>query len=216
MRAAPIAAALAMVVALGSAVPADAAPPRSAQRFADAALRAKVAINALRPEISRSLREADLGRCGDLGDQAPARAERTAGALIDLALAQALLGPTQPVLERFVADLEAIPTRDPALRSGRAAWRESVAALGRLPAFDQPCAALERWAKAGWSPAARPPVPVAEIERLDSDRLDERFDRGVARAARRLRRLGISAGAAKRFTGETLFEDAVDEIVVVE
>lgn len=125
----------------------------------------------------------------------------------------AVFGPTRPALERLVADLKAIPTRDPLLRSGRAAWRAFVAGIAAYPFIDRPCRRLEAWANSGWEPDLRPPIDVAafrQAERIDSDALPGK----LRRAGRRLRELGVSRGEAERFTGSTLFDD-IDDLTTV-
>ena len=123
--------------------------------------------------------------------------------------------PARPVLHQIVGDLEAIPTRDPILRSGRAAWRVVVQYFDRFPRIEAPCEQLERWAGSGWRASARPDFDFAAFEQLieGEDVGIETAERKLQRAARRLRRLGVSKGDAKRFTGDTLFDDVPDEVV---
>ena len=48
--------------------------------------------------------------------------------------------PIRPALDTFLAELERIPTNDPALRGGRAGWRTEIDIIRRLPSTPDPCA----------------------------------------------------------------------------
>jgi hypothetical protein len=204
--------AVAIAGLLVSAAPADAGSRSSAQRFADAALRTKVRIGAVVPAVKRSAREIWEPCAGLPESEPPARAKPQ----IDVLEVSIILGPvfphTQPVLERFVADLEAIPTNDPALRSGRAAWRESVRREAAIPIVERPCELYAAWAATGYAPEAAPVLPVAEYEAAmrGLDELEARSARKKDRAARRLRRLGVREPSARRFAGAGMFR-ALDD-----
>lgn len=191
------------------AAAAQAAPPSSAQRFADAALRMKIAVNAQKAEVSRRLEELDLFRCVRAVENAPERVSDRVFTIIGVAFLQPMLDVATPALHQLVRDLDAIPTRDPILRSGRAAWRASIAGLARWPRVDAPCDALERWRDAKWRASAAPKFSLRALERLIEE--SEADSQKLRRAARRLRELGVSRGAAERFTGDTMLEELIEE-----
>ena len=195
---------LLLAVVLATAAPAGAAPTRTAQRFSDAVLHARVAIKAQRDEFRERWEALNLELCFEALDGAPERAADRAGLVVGLGLSTTFNDLLLPHLRQVVAELDAVPTRDRVLRSGRAAWREMVRLLGGIPRVEDPCGQLARWRDAGWAPEAAPPVPDYDIEALE--KRGDRLERKLKRAARRLRRLGLSRAAARRFTGETLLE----------
>lgn len=66
-----------------------------------------------------------------------------AAALVALALIQPVVEVSKAPLRQMVSDLEAIPTRDPALRTGRAARRQSLVDFERFRGIEQRCHVLE-------------------------------------------------------------------------
>jgi hypothetical protein len=65
---------------------------------------------------------------------------------------------------------------------------------------DDPCDALEAWRRAGFAPSAAP-VDLDALEARDSSAAEDK----IARAARRTQRLGVSPGAARRYTAAGMF-----------
>ncbi len=206
-----LAAALATAVFSIAALPAVAQPPpaddrAAAREFSYAAYRLRVAVKATVPEIDRRLAAVD---CFDELDSFPDRVEDELADLVAAAYVDALIGPSVPAFERFVAELARVPVADPALRSGRAAWRRRAADLAALaPVPADLCAQIARWRKAGYARSARPALDTGPIERLAE--ADTR-DRKLAAAARRLRELGVARGTAERFTGDAIFEGLIEE-----
>jgi hypothetical protein len=101
-----------------------------------------------------------------------------------------------------------VPTGDTALRSGRAAWRSSVAHIATFPPDLDICGTLERWRRTGFSRAAAP-------FGLGGDRLGPYAASAatkLAAAERRMRELGVAPGPARRFGGETLLEGIGDDL----
>ena len=188
---------------------ASAAPPRSAQEFADAAGRLAFAIAVQEPAIERSLSSSDFVNCeGALERRVPRRAKERYGHVVALAIIQPLFQPIMPSLRQFVADLDAVPTQDRVLRSGRAAWRETVAVFDTLPVLEDPCGQLTRWSASGFDPAQAPPVPLRTMRTFLAEGAFDGFERKVRAAARRLRQLGISRRAARRFAGDDVVTPA--------
>lgn len=198
---------------LGLLVPAaaaEAAPPKSAQRFADAGLRLTIAVKALKPQFKAGYEALDFKRCGRaLMRDVPERQVERAATIVGIAAVQPLVTLSLPPMQQMVRDLDAIPTSDIALRRGRAAWRKSAALFAALPRLDDPCAQLEAWADAKWREAAAPKVTVADFERFTQ--AGASLERKFKGAVKRLRTLGISRGAAERFTGEKVFNDVIDD-----
>lgn len=217
MRAARRAALVAVARGLAAAVPAAAqAPPAApderaaAREFSFAAYRARVKVKAQGPAIRAALvariDALDDPRCLRAFAAAPQAAQdrvvEAVGIMVGLPLIDGLRAP----VAQLVAELERVPTADPALRSGRAAWRAEAQFLARLPVLPDMCAALEAWRRAGFRPGAAP----IDLERLAGGSLDT-VDAKLGAAAARMRSLGVSAGAARRFTGDNLLDGVVDE-----
>ncbi|HEV3000116.1 MAG TPA: hypothetical protein VGW75_05185 [Solirubrobacteraceae bacterium] len=210
MRRSRLALLLAVAVAVLGAAPAQAAPrTQAAADFADAALHAKVALKAQAGEYRRRERALRVELCMRAIRALPAgyerRARRAVGVFV-VGILRPFIDVLVPVVRQLVADLDAVPTRDRALIGGRAAWRQSLAALERFPAIDRPCERLDEWRASGWDPAKAPPDMTAAIDAMPDD------SRATAAwlevAARRLRQLGVSPAAARRFTGAR-FADAL-------
>ncbi len=139
-------------------------------------------------------------RCDRADDAAPAGREIEV-LLIDLLLAFApAYDPIRPALDMFLAELERIPTNDPALRGGRAGWRTEIDIIRRLPSTPDPCATLQAWRRTGFAPA-KAPIPLDVLVNPAARAAEGK----LAVAARRMGQLGVSAGAARRFTGKGMF-----------
>jgi hypothetical protein len=142
-----------------------------------------------------------------LGGATPAQQQEhlddLVGVLVDL-LAGAMFAPVAQELRTFQAELDRIPTADPLLRSGRAAWRSSVALYVRVrPLPADLCAQLTRWRQAGYAAAARPMLQPEEVRRILEG--SGSVDAKLHLAAGRLVALGVTEGQARRFAGDTLF-----------
>lgn len=199
-------------VLLGGAVgSAEAAAPKSAQRFADAVLRVKERIVAAGPAMSEGFRGFDAcAKWADASEGDPERSEaieRKAALLVQAAVMGPALDPTRPAFDLLIADLDAIPTRDPVLRAGREAWREEVAAIRALPTVQRPCERLRAWHATGYAAASTPAVPFDAYDAFFTPNAQVRRNlRRLEAAAHRLQQLGIRRGAARRFTGDDLYE----------
>jgi hypothetical protein len=197
-----------MAIAVAPAAPAQApaADERAAAReFSFAAYRLRVAILAEEDAIDDKLQNVTLET---LGDDRCDRADEAATGLrgIEVLLTDILLAfapaydPIRPALDTFLAQLEAIPTNDPALRGGRAGWRTEVDIIRRLPSTPDPCAALQAWQRTGFA-EDRAPIPIDAL----TNPAAEASAGKIAVAARRMRQLGVGATAAKRFRGREMF-----------
>jgi hypothetical protein len=203
--------------AAAQAPPAAAPDERAAAReFSFAAYRLRVALKAQQADLEGRLQasiDALLSpRCEDalvaLILLPAARQEPVAVGAGALALSPAIAA-MRPAFQRFQAELERVPTADPALRSGRAEWRTIVASLAAFPAQVDVCATLERWRRARFALSATPfgldEVPGAFDQEAESSPK-------LRRAARRMRQLGVAPGTARRFTGDTLLDGIFEDV----
>jgi len=204
-----ILAVLAAAVALAVPTTATAQAPddrAAAREFSYAAYRLRVAIKARLPEIDQAaaITRAPACRAALQGDALAQRhVEELVGVLVDL-LAGAMFAPVSEQLRTFGGELESIATTDPALRSGRAAWRSSIALYLQVrPLPADLCAQLARWRAAGYAAAAKPDLQPASVRRiLDGSGA---ADLKLHLAAARMVALGVPQGQARRFAGDTLF-----------
>ena len=133
----------------------------AAREFSYAAYRLRVAVKERLPEIQRAASITRAPACrsalsGGTPAQQREHVRRSRRRLVDL-LAGAMFAPVSEQLRTFQAELDRVPTADPALRSGRAAWRESIALYLQVrPLPSDLCAQLGRWRTAGYAAAARP------------------------------------------------------------
>jgi hypothetical protein len=185
--------------------PATVSDERAAAReFAVAAERLRVELVAAEPSMEArgqaALRALDDPRC----DRAEAAAEGSRR--IDVMSARAILGtgraydPARAPLERFLAEIDRIRTADRVLRGGRAGWRSAVLYLRTIPSVADPCGALDGWRRARFAASAAP-VDLEAVRRRGRSASEDK----VARAARRMRRLGVSTTAATRYTAAGMF-----------
>jgi hypothetical protein len=196
--------------------PAVPAPPderAAAREFSFAAYRARLAVKAQKPAIEAALNarlEAlDDPRCERAVNAAPRAAEDAVLAMTIVLIALPLIDGIRGPAQQLVVELERVPTADQALRSGRAAWRAQAQFFARLPTVPDMCAALDAWRQAGYGPGGAP-IP---LEAFQGGGL-ETVERKLAAAAARMRELGVSAGAARRFTGDTLLQGIGDDVKV--
>jgi hypothetical protein len=195
-----------IALAVAPTAPAQAPDERAAAReFSFAAYRLRVAILAQEVAIDDKLLNVTLEALGDdRCDRADDAAPGIRGIevlLIDILLAFApAYDPIRPALDTFLAQLEAIPTNDTALRGGRAGWRTEIDIIRRLPSTPDPCAALQAWQRTGFD-EDRAPIPIDVLTNPAAEAAAGK----VAAAARRMRQLGVGATAAKRFRGRQMF-----------
>jgi hypothetical protein len=113
-------------------------------------------------------------------------------------------------LATYQAELDRIATDDPALRSGRAAWRASMALYRQVrPLPADLCTRLDGWRAAGYAPVARPDLQPASVRAVLAG--TRTIDRKLDAATVRLIELGATPGQARRFAGDTLFDGIADE-----
>jgi hypothetical protein len=202
-------AALAVVPTASAQTPPD--ERAAARELSFAAYRLRVAVIAQRDAIDDKVLGVTLAALGDdrcdRADDAAPEGRELEVLLTDLLLAFApAYDPIRPALDTFLAELERIPTNDPALKGGRAGWRTEIDIIRRLPSTPDPCAALQAWQRNGFA-ASKAPIPLDVLINPAARAAEGK----IAVAARRMRRLGVSAGAAQRFTGKAMFRGvAVD------
>jgi hypothetical protein len=203
-------AALAVLVVLAAPVAAaEQSPPderAAARAFADAGLRLAAAVQAVEPKINRGLAPPRCAR--RLASRIPRRHLEDAYVLVLVhefgRIARLVDGP----LRAFSHDLQAVETEDPALRSGRAAWRRAQSLYVAAAAFADldVCAELRRFVDGGFrrTPTVRRTRQLAEaFARFGEDE----FERRIGRAIARMRELGVPAAEAHAFGGDIGRED---------
>jgi hypothetical protein len=204
-----VVASTAVAVAPAPAQAPPVAPPderAAAREFSFAAYRLRVAVLAQDGAIDDTLVNVTLDalvdkRC-DAVDEAAPSGRGFEVLLVDILLAFApAYDPVRPALDRFLSELERIPTNDPALSGGRAGWRSEIDLIRRLPSTPDPCATLQAWQRAGFARSAAP-IPVDALVSPGVLAAEGK----VAVAARRMRQLGVSASAANRFKGKPMFQ----------
>jgi hypothetical protein len=215
---------LALGVALGlpAAAHAQGDPPALADRAAAreyvyAAYRLRVAVKAEAPAIEQAAALARGPACrralgGASRRQVSEHLDDLVGALVDI-LTGTLLAPVRAHLATYQAELDRIPTRDPALRSGRAAWRASMVLYRQVrPLPADLCSRLDGWRAAGYARAARPELQPPAVQAVLAG--TRTIDRKLDAAVRRLVELGATPGQARRFAGDTLFDGVVDDRIL--
>jgi hypothetical protein len=180
----------------------------AARELSFAAYRLRVAIKARMPQIDQAAAITRSPACRAALRPASPEQERQhvddlVGVLVDL-LAGAMLAPAAEPLATYQAELDRIPIADPTLRSGRAAWRASVALYAQVrPLPADLCARLARWKREGYMATSRPDLQPAAVRRiLDGSGT---VDAKLHAAAARMVALGVPEGQARRFAGDTLF-----------
>ena len=199
--------------ARAQAPPARPSDRAAAREFSFAAYRLRLAVLARKPQVEAGAAKVLAGfkdpRCVRAAAAAPESRRVDVVLVTALIVVGPLYDPIRGPLDTYLAELERVPTADAALRSGRAGWRSEIDLVRRLPSLPDPCAAVQAWQRVGFAPAAAPLNAGA----LLNSGLDAAEGK-LARAGRRMRRLGVSAGAARRFTGDTLFAGVADGLDV--
>jgi hypothetical protein len=193
----------ALLAVLLAAAPAQAATPdRSAARgIAKATKRVQAAVAARRPEMQPAVERWIAEPCKSAlegvpdGDPAIAALELSFGYFFETALF-----PAKADLERFGRALGRVKVRDKVLRTGRAAYRRDVrAALQLNPPPEDICARLDAWRQAGYPAEQAPKLADPGLDALYADGEAE-SDR-IARAGKRLRKLGVKLSVVKAWNG---------------
>lgn len=131
------------------------------------------------------------------------------------AFAETVVRPGRTIFRRLVARLDAVRTSDPALRGVRAVWRDALEVVERSSDATDGCAQLERWKAAGWSDAAKPPLPEVDVAAVSTTEAESlRTERRVRAGVRRLRALGVAPRRATHADPEeiiTLLGDAMPD-----
>jgi hypothetical protein len=186
------------------AAPASAQTPpderAAAQAFADTAVRAEGEANALEADLRLASR---IRKCEARQARHTPRRHQDDADLIVMLPGLAQLGQVfEPLLTRVSMELHAVQTGDPALRSGRTAYRRIrrlYAVLADLPTYDT-CAVLRDWARRGFRP-----TPTLRRVRRAAARLRPALnlvrdvDERLSRAARRMRELGVPEAGIDAF-----------------
>lgn len=219
-RAALIVAALVTIAPTQARAAAKPDERAAAQAFADAALHYGQDVRAALPAARKARQAArvDARKCdGPLralerrleGDGDFTRRDFRAFILMSIQPWVGVYATLVPAHERMLAELDATPTADPALRTGRAVWR-SLTNLMRFYALIPAdlCGQLDAWVDAGAKGTPLPDVNLRgwdDPEELDRDSSSPDESARLARAVRRLRELGQGPRRSERFDGEEAF-----------
>lgn len=208
--------------ALVAAAPARAQDAAAARAFADAASTFTQELWTDAPAISAQIdaRRAALEPCGAIGRDLSRAGFSSTRSVYERATTlwvnagwAAAVAPTVAQHERFVAALDAVPTTDPRLRSGRAGWRKHLATVRAFAALPGDlCDRLARWFRDGAKGTPLPDVQAVDASRFNVFTSSVRASLGPAcrckieHAEARMRDLGIPAREAHRFTGDPAYK----------
>jgi hypothetical protein len=200
MRALLVLAALAFAPAIASAqVP----PPderAAAQALADAVERLEEVDRATEEDADDVSRDLESRRCLREVFRIPARRQDDLRALLLVQEFRHGADVLRDALARFRNEIAAANTQDPALISGRAAYRRLAKAYMALPAGGDVCDDLAAWRRTVYDRAT---IRRAQAEYRTVFAASGRgFQRKIAAAADRMRALGISEQDASRFEGD--------------
>jgi hypothetical protein len=189
-------------LAFAPAVAAGQAPPderAAAQALADAVERINEADSATEEGYSTD-DDLDSRRCRRELFRIPVRREKYLRALVLAEELRHSADQLRDALATFRSDLASAVTRDPALISGRAAWRRLAKAYAALPPGGDLCADLVAWRRMGYDLAT---IRRAQVQyRAVFAAWGRGFQRKIAAAADRMRELGVSEEDAQRFEGD--------------
>jgi hypothetical protein len=176
-------------------IPSDALAVEAATRAAVRDMRGTAVATAdSLDRLSKSVK-----RCSRLS--VPRSRRAAVAAILDVALVDALEGPNDTPLTKFVDALKKVSTNNPFLQAGIAGWQDYLAVVRSLPRFSDPCATLQAWAQAGWS-AGSSPIDLAAYNALKRRAVSDR--KLIARAAKYLAGVGVFPRAVISFTPEGL------------
>jgi hypothetical protein len=172
----------------------------------------ELAFESLTRQAQRSLRgtanatadsidrlNASLERCDSL--EIPRSRRDAVGAVVDVALTEAVAGPNDGVLGQFTSALGGVSPVRPVLASGAAGWADYLAVIRSLPPIQDPCETLQQWAQAGWS-ESQSPIDLAAYAQLNARAQSDQ--RAIKRAALHLAEVGVFPSTAVAFTPQGL------------
>jgi hypothetical protein len=204
------AAALAAVFTLLLAAPAAAKPDREGARaFAAATKQFKRDVLAQKSAIETGVLRLERDPlCDDAIRHVPI-ADGPFGAATALLLVYSIEAQVQPIaaaVTDYSATLDGIRLRDRRLRSARAVFRSQARVIRTLQAPPADiCTQLGAWRDRGYPTAGAPKLDDPALAALFASG-DDSAAKKIARAARRLRALGVSRRVVRIFTGDTLYE----------
>lgn len=121
-----------------------------------------------------------------------------------LAIAQSIIYLTAVGnIETFLKRIDRVPTKDPALRAGRTAWRQTLRSMRvylTLPFPTDICARVDAWVNRGATGAMFPNLDFTRVNREMTSSASVTRESRIERAAERMRSLGQSRTRANRFT----------------
>jgi hypothetical protein len=127
----------------------------------------------------------------------------TAGTLYEAQWIARFARATGPVITAAATDMAAVPTTDPVLRSGRAAWRHVAGAYARFGSLAPMhyCSLLREYVRGDFRRTRELRATIRMYRRANAwDTTD--IDAALAAAVKRLVELGVPAADADAFDGE--------------
>lgn len=106
-------------------------------------------------------------------------------------------------LEAFLKRIDRVRTKDPALRAGRTAWRQTLRSMRvylTIPFPTDICARVDAWVNRGATGAMFPTIDFTGVNREITSSAAVTRESRIERAAERLRSLGQPRARADRFT----------------
>jgi hypothetical protein len=194
------------VFAVLLAFPATAAADErdNARTFADVGLRAVTAIEAAQAGVERD--SDSPPRCVTSRRLRKRGSDRQVQVMTEVYTAHWIARFTRaadPAVARAAAELQAVPTADPALKSGRTAWRRVHRMYARIAALAPAhyCSLQRDYVRNGFhvTPAIKRALRTYQLAmKWDTSDIDKR----LAAAVKRLVELGVPAADADAFDGE--------------
>jgi hypothetical protein len=190
-----------LALALSPAASAQGPPPpderAAAQAFADAAGRFAQAVKDLEDEGDDVFRPG-YRACRPLARRVPKNRRADADALLTRHQFREVAALLETPLKQLRTDLANAQTRDPALLSGRAAWRQLGRLFAALPPATDACAELRAWLRAG-APHSEGREAIDELRPVVAASGRE-YDRKLRAATRRMIELGVPKEQAETFS----------------
>jgi hypothetical protein len=194
----------ALALALPATASAQAAPDEhaAARAFTDVAIRAVAGMEAASATVPLP-REPRCPASRRLAKRATGAQQHAVFELYNANYIGRLTRATTPVLARTVAELNAVPTADPLLQRGRAAWGEVHTVYSRLRTFPHVhvCVEMRKYVRSNFRKSALMRRAHGFLRRANGwDTTD--IDRALARAEKRLVALGVPVAEADAFDGD--------------
>lgn len=197
----------ALMLAAAPATAAAQAPPderANARALADIGIRLTADVEAAASGVGAALEEMPTCKSERRLSRATERQQARAIVLIAGQVLGILGRAVSPALDRATAEMQAVPTADPALQGGRTAWLRIGRIYGTFAKLRHVrlCTELRDYVRGGFKPT--PAIRRATKTFRRAARVDtENLDRLLASAVQRLVELGVPADEAAKFGGDS-------------